>query len=138
MKKIAVYPGSFNPWHGGHDDVLDKALQVFDEVIIAQGVNPEKKLTDRARLPTTIKSDRHGKNIRFACYNTLLKDFLETVEVHAIIKGIRNSQDMEYEKTQQRWNEDLGLKIPTFYVIADREWEHVSSSALRMLEKFKK
>ena len=55
----------------------------------------------------------------------------------AIIKGLRNSADFEYEKIQQYWNEDLGMKIPTIYIISNRNLTHISSSAIRAIEKIR-
>lgn len=134
--KVAVYPGSFNPWHEGHDDILQKALLVFDNVIIAQGVNPDKPISANAKLPLRAKA-MWGNRIQLASYHGLLRDFLEGQKIDAIVKGLRTSIDFEYEKTQLYWNEDLGILIPTVYIIADRKLVHVSSSAIRTLEKFK-
>jgi pantetheine-phosphate adenylyltransferase len=134
--KIAVYPGSFNPWHAGHEDILQKALTIFDHVVIAQGVNSGKSISERERLPMSIKV-KWGNRVQFAAYDGLLKDFLENQKVDAVVKGLRNSIDFEYEKTQLYWNEDLGISVPTVFIMADRKLVHVSSSALRQLEKFK-
>lgn len=136
--KTAIYAGSFNPWHEGHTDVLKKALNVFDYILIAQGVNPAKefKNLDVNSLPDDIA---HDKRITVTQYEGLLVDYIRTINtpINAVIKGLRNNQDMEYERVQQYYNEDLGMQIPTVYFICNRELIHISSSAIRMLEKFK-
>jgi pantetheine-phosphate adenylyltransferase len=140
--KVAIYPGSFNPWHEGHTDVLNKALQIFDKVIIAVGMNPEKQVVGiamgdfRLKLMETFGLDSFPLNVDTLAYSTLLVEAIPP-EVCAVIKGLRNGQDLEYERAQQYWNEDLGLKIPTIYIITDRSLVHISSSAIRMVEKFK-
>lgn len=134
--KIAVYPGSFNPWHEGHDDILAKALEVFDEIIIAQGVNPDKKISERTRLPVAIKV-KYGNRVTFAAFTTLLSEFVKSTEAIAIVRGLRNSQDLEFERTQQYWNEDLGIKMPTVCFITDRKLTHISSTAIRTVKQFK-
>lgn len=131
--KIAVFPGSFNPWHDGHEDILKKALKTFDKVIVARGRNPDKTKVDSPR-PNIILLG----NFEFTEFDGLLKDFVVKVGACAVIKGLRNENDFRYELEQQYWNEDLGLQIPTMYIITDRNLVHMSSSALRMLEKLKK
>ncbi len=131
--RIAVFPGSFNPWHDGHEDVLKKALKAFDKVIVARGRNPDKTKANPPR-PNIVWLG----NFEFQEFDGLLKDFVVKVGACAVIKGLRNENDFRYELEQQYWNEDLGLQIPTVYVITDRNLVHMSSSALRMLEKLKK
>ena len=133
--RVAIYPGSFNPWHKGHDDILDKALEVFDMVVVAQGINPLKS------EPKVIQTNYHGNRVTVEKYNGLLKDYIDAnpqLKICAIVKGLRNTQDLEYEKVQQYYNEDLGIKLPVVYFISDRGLTHISSSAERALEGFKK
>jgi pantetheine-phosphate adenylyltransferase len=150
--RVAWYPGSFFPWHAGHRDVLSKAIDSFDHVVIAMGVNPDKdphstkdKNFRLNKLKKEIIASYDAKALPAMVtvieYKGLLKDAIENSPIgypDAIIKGLRNAQDFEYEKVQQYWNEDLGLIIPTFYVISDRKLVHISSSAIRALGKVKK
>ena len=59
------------------------------------------------------------------------------LDISAVIRGLRDANDFEFEKKQQYWNEDLGILIPTLYIICDRKLSHISSSAIRQIEKFK-
>jgi pantetheine-phosphate adenylyltransferase len=150
--RVAWYPGSFFPWHEGHKDVLLKAMESFEHVVVAVGVNPDKEPTVRG-----VKNWRRDKvikemlklfdtktlpaNITVIEYQGFLKDAMKNTTggvPDAIVKGLRNSADFEYEKIQQYYNEDLGLKCPTFYIIADRKLVHISSSAIRAIAKVKK
>lgn len=131
---VALYPGSFNPWHKGHEDILKQALKVFDRVIIAIGVNPDKPELILATIPTDIYNDRR---VDVRKYNGLLSDFVKELKADVVVRGLRNGQDFEYEKIQQYWNEDLGITVPTFYIIANRSLVHISSSAIKQVEKFK-
>lgn len=136
MNKIAIYPGSFNPWHGGHIDILDKALKVFDQVIVAVGSNPEKELR-AGNLSRELFYPYDGRVI-FLEFDGLLTSFIKKLDddgchVSAVVRGLRNGQDFEFEKTQQYWNEDLRLSVPTVYFICNRNLTHISSSAIRQV-----
>jgi pantetheine-phosphate adenylyltransferase len=137
--KHAIYAGSFNPWHKGHQSVLDQALKVFDTITILIGHNPSK---DGARVPVrraeSLEIHIANPRVKVTTFTGLLTTMLKHTICDAQIKGLRNSEDFEYEKIQQYWNEDLGLAIPTFYIIADRNLTHVSSSAIKAIEAIKK
>jgi pantetheine-phosphate adenylyltransferase len=146
----AIYPGSFNPWHKGHADVLKKGLAIFQHVVIAQGINPDKHdLTETTALIQSFEENLSGhvdaadrQRISTYQFQTLLVDFIGILEkehhrpIHAVIRGVRSGYDLEYELQQFYLNEDLGLKIPVILIPCNRNLGHISSSALRGLKMF--
>jgi pantetheine-phosphate adenylyltransferase len=142
--KTAIYPGSFNPWHDGHTDILDKALQVFDKVVIAIGQNPDKPTLDlysaAARIPENIQA---YPDIELVTFDGLLINYILENPINTIVRGLRHGKDLEDERLQQYWNEDLAKKSgiylpPTVYFVADRHLVHVSSTAVRVVDKLKR
>lgn len=133
--KIALFPGSFNPWHEGHEDVLSQALKAFDKVVIMRAVNPEKEKSGDMEFPQHLLV---GGRVEIVEFTGLLRDFVSGAGYAAVIKGIRNAEDFEYEKMQLYFNQDLGMDVPMFYVIADRTMVHKSSTFIRALKKFRK
>jgi pantetheine-phosphate adenylyltransferase len=130
--RIAVFPGSFSPFHKGHYNVLMKAERIFDKVIIAFGKNPDKK-NNPWPLPKTIK------NRQICEYNGLLTDFLNTLKYDVtVVRGLRNSTDFQYEQNQYRYIQELKPDIKIINIFCDKEFEHISSSGIRTLEQFKK
>ncbi|MES2681748.1 MAG: adenylyltransferase/cytidyltransferase family protein [Bacteroidota bacterium] len=132
--KIAVFPGSFNPFHKGHYNVLQKAEKIFDKVIVAFGNNPEKTGERRYKIPTSI-SNRQVEE-----YNGLLTDFVNSIggEEIIVIRGLRNSTDFQYEQNQYRYIQELMPHIKIVNIFCDKEFEHISSSGIRTLEKYNK
>lgn len=133
--KIALFPGSFNPWHEGHEDVLNQALKAFDKVVIMRAVNPEKEKSGDMEFPQHLLV---GGRIEIVEFTGLLRDFVAGAGYAAIVKGIRNQEDFEYEKMQLYFNQDLGIETPVFFVIASRNMVHKASTFIRALRKFQK
>ncbi len=132
--KIALYPGSFNPWHKGHEDILKKALQVFDKVVVLQGHNLSKvEVKDKSFLSAVSKFERADAGFFVGLLVDVIKDGLFC----AVIRGLRNGHDLQYETNNQYWNEDLGCNIPFVYFVCDRTYSHVSSSSIRELNVIK-
>jgi len=130
--KIGLFPGSFNPFHKGHYNVLQKAEQIFDKVIIAFGKNPDKK-SKNFNVPSTIK------NRQVEYFDELLTDLIKSLNQDlVIIRGLRNTKDFLYEQKQYRYNQDLMPNIKVINVFCDKEFEHISSSGIRTLEKYNK
>lgn len=129
--KVALFAGSFNPFHKGHYNVLQKAEKIFDKVIIAFGQNPDK--SERTwEIPNTIK------NRQIEHYEGLLTDLVEKMGDVTVIRGLRNSTDFNYEQNQYRYIQELMPNIKIVNIFCDKEFEHISSSGIRTLEKFNK
>jgi pantetheine-phosphate adenylyltransferase len=129
---IAVFAGSFKPFHKGHFNVLQKAEKIFDKVIIAFGKNPDKDQKEWP-LPKTLKT-------RQICeYNGLITDFVTSLKYEVtVVRGLRNTTDFQYEQNQYRYMQELKPGIKIVNIFCDKEFEHISSSGIRTLEKFKK
>ena len=91
--KIAIFPGSFNPWHQGHEDVLKKSLQVFDKVILVQMQNPDKK-EDKVLFPNHL-IENYGTKIALSFHHRLLKDNLEAIQLFSDENTIYFSSKLE-------------------------------------------
>jgi len=129
---IGVFCGSFNPFHKGHYNVLQKAESIFDKVIIAFGSNPEK--SDKTWPRPAAIANRQTEE-----YNGLLTDFVGSLGYPVVvIRGLRNSTDFQYEQNQYRYLQELLPGIRIVNIFCDKEFEHISSSGIRTLEKFGK
>lgn len=129
---IGVFAGSFNPFHKGHYNVLQKGEKLFDKVIIAFGKNPEK--TQRTwDIPKTIF------NRQLTEYSGLLTDYIDSLGYEVtVLRGLRNSTDFQYEQNQYRYIQELKPDIKIVNIFCDKEFEHISSSGIRTLEKYNK
>ena len=130
--KIGVFAGSFNPFHKGHYNVLQKAERLFDKVIIAFGKNPDK--TERSWVvPKTIANRQQAE------YGGLVTDYIDSLDYEVtVVRGLRNSTDFQYEQNQYRYIQELKPDINIINIFCDKEFEHISSSGIRTLEKFNK
>ncbi len=129
---IGVFCGSFNPFHKGHYNVLLKAEKIVDKVIISFGKNPEKQVRNWD-IPTVIK------NRQLTEYNGLLTDYISSLGYDVVVvRGLRNSTDFNYEQNQYRYLQELMPNINIINIFCDKEFEHISSSGIRTLEKYNK
>lgn len=140
MKTIAIYPGSFNPMHIGHINILEKAERIFGRgnVLIAVGVNPDKLSTPKSDEDLHLLEQRINRKI--ITYNKFLHELIEDYEKEGykvvIIRGLRNGVDLDYEVNQYRFVDDFKKDVNVIYITCDREYEHISSSAIRKIEQF--
>ncbi len=134
--KRAVFPGSFDPVTLGHVDIIERALPLFDEIILAIGINLEKKymfsLEERVRfLEETFKGE---SKIIVKTYNGLTVDFCVKEKAAFILRGLRNTIDLEFEKTIGQTNYRLA-GIETVFLISSPGKSHVSSTVVRDIKK---
>lgn len=135
--RIGIYAGSFNPFHIGHLAILQKAELMFDKVIVAVGLNPEK--THRSG-DDTVHAARHALPFHeVVFFDTLMVDLLDKESTFAdvtLVRGLRNGYDLDYEMSQQCFMQEMRPQTRSVYIPCDKSLEHISSSALRGLRIF--
>jgi pantetheine-phosphate adenylyltransferase len=126
---IGVYAGSFNPFHVGHQNILRKAEKIFDKVVVAVGRNPYKDKEDKR---TQWKSPDALKYHQVDFYDTSIVEYFNTKKYNpTLIRGLRNTTDLQAELVQLRWLQELKPDIKVVNIVCDLQFEHVSSSAIR-------
>jgi pantetheine-phosphate adenylyltransferase len=137
--RIAVFPGTFDPFTIGHLSLIDRGLQLVDEIIIAIGVNPNKKTfySLEQRIETISKLFEHNPKVSVHPYEGLTVDFAKQVGAQFILRGIRSVNDFEYEKNIADVNRQLS-GIETFVLFTEPVHTHISSSIVRELLSYGK
>ena len=133
MKKIAIYPGSFDPITNGHIDLIKRAAKLFDEVIIAitQNANKSSFLSIDQRVNAAENSLKSVKNAKVLSINSLLVDFASEHNAQIIIRGLRAVSDFEYEFQLSGMNKRLNSEIETLFMTPSEEFANISSSLVR-------
>ncbi len=138
MKRIALFPGSFDPFTRGHESLVESALRLFDKVVIAIGSNCAKSallsIEKRKSLIETLYAD--DERVEVAVYDTLTVDFAHKVGAVAIVRGVRSTIDFEFERTLDAVNRRLAPDVQTILLMSDAESAHISSSTVRELLAF--
>ena len=135
--KTAVFAGTFNPFTIGHQSIVERALVIFDKVIIAIGHNINKPADPSLvkRLETISKVFEGNEAVEVMTYSGLTADFVRESGATAILRGIRNVTDFEYERNLADVNKKI-LGVETVFLAADPEYSFISSSVVRELEVF--
>jgi pantetheine-phosphate adenylyltransferase len=133
MNKTAIFPGSFDPITVGHVDIVKRALPLFDEIVIAIGVNTQKKnLFDLDKRIDWIKAVfKDEPKVKVESYNGLTVNYCHQRGAKYIIRGIRSSADFEYEKTIAQLNHMMQPEIDTFLILSSPELSAISSTIVR-------
>lgn len=131
--KIAVFPGSFDPITTGHVDLIKRALPLFDEVIVAVGVNSTKKYLFplEQRLEWLRQVFSGYPNIGVDHFENLTAHYCQRIGAHYLLRGLRNGSDFDYEKTISQLNHIVGNGIETVFLISQPEYSHISSTIVR-------
>ena len=139
MKKIAVFPGSFDPITKGHVDIVRRAMPFFDKIIMAIGVNSTKKALfpldqRRSWLEKVFEND---EKVEVGEFEGLTVNYCKKVGAGYLIRGLRNGSDFDYEKTISQMNSIIGNNIDTVFLISRPEYSHISSTIVREVIKGK-
>ncbi|MDQ7045982.1 MAG: pantetheine-phosphate adenylyltransferase [Sulfurimonas sp.] len=138
MKRIALYPGTFDPITNGHFDVIKRALALFDEVIIAVAVSQDKKpmFTLDQRIEMIKKAIADLENVSVLGFNNLTVELARAHNATILIRGLRAISDFEYELQLGYLNNSLDDSIETVYLMPKLQHAFISSSSVRNLLKF--
>jgi len=130
--KRAVFPGSFDPITLGHTDVIDRALSLFDEIIVAVGINVNKKymFDVETRVEMIKRVYAHTDKVKVEYYTGLTVEYAKKHKADFILRGLRNPTDFEFEKSIAQTNRVLG-GIETVFILTAIETSHISSSIVR-------
>tara|TARA_B110000977_G_C10960593_1_gene448373 strand:- start:215 stop:673 length:459 start_codon:yes stop_codon:yes gene_type:complete len=137
MSKIAFFPGSFDPITKGHEDIVRRAIPLFDEIIVALGINSSKKYmyTIEQRLKWIEDTFTDCKTIKVIQYEGLTINACKKHKVQFILRGLRNSNDYEYEKSIAMMNQAMAIDIETVYLNTKAESAAISSTIVRDIIK---
>ncbi|HAC41330.1 MAG TPA: pantetheine-phosphate adenylyltransferase [Rikenellaceae bacterium] len=137
MKRIALFPGSFDPFTAGHLNILRRALTMFDEVVVAVGINQDKRgFFDMDKRVSIIQQATSGMDgVRIIQYDNLTIDTCRQLGIRHIVRGVRNMIDFETERSISDANRRLAPEIETIIIPTAQEFAHISSSAVRDILK---
>ena len=139
MTKIALYPGTFDPITNGHFDIIERALNLFDEVVVAVAESQDKKplfsLDQRIEM-ARLATEQLGPRVRVLGFDNLTVDFAQSVGAEILIRGLRAVSDFEYELQLGYLNTSLDTNIETVYLMPKLKHAFISSSIVRNLLKF--
>lgn len=132
-KKVALFPGSFDPFTLGHLNILQRALTMFDEVVVAIGFNQDKRgMFSEERKIELIKQATSGmEGVVVDKYDCLTVDYCKMHGIHHIVRGVRNFVDFDNEKAIADANRKLNPEIETIIIPTAQEYAHISSTAVR-------
>jgi pantetheine-phosphate adenylyltransferase len=133
MKRTALFPGSFDPFTSGHLNILSRALTIFDEVVVAVGVNQDKRgffsMEQREDIIRQVTAGMEG--VRITHYEGLTVDICRSLGIRHIVRGVRNMTDFDNEQAIADANRHLAPEVDTIIIPTAQEYSHISSSAVR-------
>jgi pantetheine-phosphate adenylyltransferase len=138
-EKIAIFPGSFDPYTKGHEDIVLRGLQIFDKIIIAIGYNSSKhnRYFDVELMVDKIRQlHRSDERISIEVYNELTAVFAKKHRADYLLRGLRNTTDFEYENSIAQVNMHLVEHLETVFLITSPKYAHISSTIIREVHQY--
>jgi pantetheine-phosphate adenylyltransferase len=138
MSKKAIFPGTFDPFTNGHLDIVNRGLKLFDEVVVAIGINADKRHLFTLEQRTNWLNELFVDNDRVSVmhYEGLTATFADSIGAEFILRGLRTTQDFTYEQQIAYVNEDLTNEVQSIFVMSDQKNASVSSTIVRDLIRY--
>ncbi len=139
MKKIAIYPGTFDPITNGHVDLIERGLRIFDEIIVAVAKNPKKAplFTVEKRVKMASEAVKGLGNVKVEPFDGLLMDYAKKKGAGAVIRGLRAVSDFEYELQMALMNRRLVSEVETVFMMPSEEYSYLTSSIVKEVASLK-
>jgi len=133
MIRLAIYPGTFDPPTLGHLDVMERASELFDQLVVAVGVNSSKAplLSVADRISAIEASVAHLSNVRVTSFGGLLMDYAKSLGAKSIVRGLRATADFEYEFQMAMVNRRLNEEVDSVFLMTKWEYSYLSSSIVK-------
>lgn len=133
MQRIALFPGSFDPFTIGHVDIIHRSLNLFDKIVIGVGQNSAKQtmFTIEQRMQWIKDSLADKPTVEVKSYNGLTVEFAKNIGAQFILRGLRTSTDFQFEKAIAQMNTLMDAKIETVFILSSPEYSPVSSTIVR-------
>jgi pantetheine-phosphate adenylyltransferase len=133
MTRIAVFPGSFDPVTLGHINIIERAIPLFDKIIIAIGKNSQKQgfFTLEQRINWLQELYVHENKVEIDSYEGLTIEYCNQKNAQYILRGLRSAADYEYEKVIAQTNKTLNTEIETIFILSNPELGHISSTIVK-------
>ena len=138
MGKRAVYPGMFDPMHNGHLDLIQRSLQIFDELIVAVVANPSKQplFSVHERLEMIYEATADLSNLRIVAFDGLLIDLVKRERADCIVRGLRAVSDFEYEFQMALMNRKLRSTVETVFLMPHEKYTYIASRLIKEVASF--
>jgi pantetheine-phosphate adenylyltransferase len=135
--KIAIYPGTFDPVTNGHIDILERALKLFDKVIITIARNTAKNplFTEEERITLLRQATKHFKNVEVDSFEGLLVEYVEKRGAISVVRGLRAMTDFEYELQMALMNRKLDESMETIFLMPNEKYTYLSSNFVREIAR---
>jgi len=136
--RVALFPGSFDPFTKGHEDIVRRGLHLFDQIVIGVGHNSRKqRYFDIDKTLAHIEQTFHGdERVKTVVYNELTASLARRFNANYLLRGLRNTTDFEYENSIAQVNRHLNQHLETVFLITSPQYAHINSSIIREVHRY--